>query len=114
MRQPKAYEEQGKEDHIALLWKGLYGWKQGGQQWNKKLHAAMTGFSYKCIVVDHYIYTHTTKRSTSFIAIHVDDMLACASSEQEIDTLKRDLEGPFKIKDLGNVHWLLGVAITQN
>jgi transposase InsO family protein len=114
MRQPKGYEEKGKEDHIALLQKGLYGLKQGGRQWNKKLHTAMTGFSYQRVAVDHCIYTRTTDKGTSFVAIHVDDMLASASSEQEMDTLKEDLQSVFEIKDLGDVHWLLGVAITRD
>lgn len=114
MRQPKGYEEKGKEDHIALLQKGLYGLKQGGRQWNKKLHAAMTGFSYQRITVDHCMYTRTTDKGTSIVAIHVDDMLASASSEQEMDALKKDLQSLFEIKDLGDVHWLLGVAITRD
>lgn len=114
MRQPEGYEEAGKEDHIALLQKGLYGLKQGGRQWNKKLHAAMTDFGYKRVEVDHCIYTHTTGKGSSMVAIHVDDMLACASTEEEMESLKSDLQGPFEIKDLGDVHWLLGVAITRD
>ena len=114
MRQPKGYEEKGKEDHIALLQKGLYGLKQGGRQWNKKLHAAMTGFSYQRVAVDHCMYTRTMDKGTSIVAIHVDDMLASASSEQEMDALKKDLQSLFEIKDLGDVHWLLGVAITRD
>ena len=114
MRQPEGYEEKGKEDHLALLQKGLYGLKQGGRQWNKKLHAAMTSFGYRRVAVDHCVYTRTTKEGSSIVAIHVDDMLAGASTEQEMDSLKRDLEGPFEIKDLGDVHWLLGVAVTRD
>jgi hypothetical protein len=64
MRQPKGYEEPGKEDHLALLQKGLYGLKQGRRQWNKKLHEAMTEFRYTHISVDHCIYTRTTKDGT--------------------------------------------------
>ena len=112
MKQPEGYEEKGKEDHIALLQKGLYGLKQGGRQWNKKLHAAMMSFGYRWVAVDHCIYTRTTDKGSSIVAIHVDDMLAGASTEQEMNSLKRDLEGPFEIKDLGDVHWLLGVAVT--
>jgi hypothetical protein len=32
MRQPKGYEEPGKEEYLALLQQGLYGLKQGGRQ----------------------------------------------------------------------------------
>jgi Reverse transcriptase (RNA-dependent DNA polymerase) len=114
MRQPKGYEEPGKEDYVALLKKGLYGLKQGGRQWNKKLHTAMTSFGYKHIAVDHCIYTRTTNKDSSIVAIHVDDMLACTSSEKEMERLKTDLESVFEIKDLGDIHWLLGVSITHD
>jgi hypothetical protein len=55
-----------------------------------------------------------TKDGTSIIAIHVDDMLACASSDKEMLRLKTDLESFFEIKDLGDVHWLLRVTITRD
>lgn len=74
----------------------------------------MAGFSYKCVTVDHCIYMHTTEKGTSFVTIHVDDMLACASTEQEMNILEEDLWSLFEIKDLGNMHWLLGMAITCN
>ena len=51
----------------------------------------MAGFSYKCVTVDHCIYMHTTEKGTSFVTIHVDDMLACASTEQEMNILEEDL-----------------------
>src|SRR6266481_4334026 len=112
MRQPKGYKEPGKESHLAKLAKGLYGLKQGGWQWNKKLHKAMTKFGYGQVSVDHCIYTQTTKDGTSIVAIYVDDMVACASSKQEMKRLRKDLESTFKIKDLGGVHWVLGIAVT--
>jgi Reverse transcriptase (RNA-dependent DNA polymerase) len=114
MQQPKGFEEPGKGDHVTLLKKGLYGLKQGGRQWKKKLHAAMTSFGYMRISADHCIYTRTTNGDSSIVAIHVDDMLACTSSEREMKKLKTDLESLFEIKDLGDVHWLLGIAITRD
>ena len=81
MRQPKGYEQIGKKDHLARLKKGLYGLKQGGWQWNKKLHAAMTKFGYMWVSVDHCIYIQTMKNGTSIVAIHVDDILGCMSSK---------------------------------
>jgi hypothetical protein len=74
----------------------------------------MTKFGYIHVSVDHCIYIRTTKDGTSIVAIHMDDMLACASSEKEMQKLKGDLESVFEIKDLGDVHWLLGVSITRN
>jgi len=41
-------------------------------------------------------------------------MLGCASSKQEMQQLKRDLESVFKIKAMGEAHWLLRVSISRD
>jgi len=104
MRQPKGRKEPGKEDHLTLLQKGLYRMKQGGRQWNKKLHATMTKFGYTWVSMDHCISTRTIEDGTSTVAIHVDDMLAAVSSKKEMQKLKEDLKSLFEITYLGDVH----------
>src|SRR5882672_5220495 len=52
------------------------------------------------------------KNGTSIVAIHVDDMLGCVSSKREMQQLKKDLESVFKIKDMGEAHWFLGISIS--
>ena len=72
----------------------------------------MAKFGYAWVSVDHCINIWSTKDETSIVAIHVDNILGCTSSKQEMKWLKKDLEGVFKIKDMGKAHWLLRVSIS--
>lgn len=50
-----------------------------------------------------------------FLAIYVDDILITGSNEEEIESLKIFLDIQFKIKDLGSLHYFLGIeAIRQS
>jgi len=69
---------------------------------------------YECISVDHCIYVRTSNLGISIVAIHVNDMCMAASSPGEMQKLKDDLKKVFNLVDLGEVRFLLGIAITQD
>src|SRR5258705_3094210 len=46
-----------------------------------------------------------------FIAVYVDDLLLFGPKGPVIDTLKDLLKLEFKVTDLGDLHWLLGIQI---
>ena len=71
----------------------------------------MTENGYKRVSVNHCIYIRTSRLGMSIVTIHVDDMCAAARS-QEMQKLKDDLRKVFDLVDLGEVHFLLGIAIT--
>ena len=48
-----------------------------------------------------------------FLAIYVDDILMIWNKEEEMDWLKRYFGQQFKIKDLGQLHYFLGIEIVQ-
>ena len=41
MDQPEGWTVKGKEDHVCLLKKAIYGLKQASRQWNAKIHASL-------------------------------------------------------------------------
>ncbi|XP_070014778.1 uncharacterized mitochondrial protein AtMg00810-like [Nicotiana sylvestris] len=49
--------------------------------------------------------------SVVFVAIYVDDVLVTGTHLQEIESLKTFLHSTFKIKDLGRLHYFLGLEI---
>ena len=46
-----------------------------------------------------------------FIAIYVDDLSLCGPKGPVMDNLKDLLKSEFKVTDLGDLHWLLGIQI---
>jgi hypothetical protein len=57
MEQLPGFEDPDKPDHIWEVIKGLYGMKQAGCVWNKRLNADMTeGFGFHRVSVEHCLY----------------------------------------------------------
>lgn len=48
-----------------------------------------------------------------FLAVYVDDKLMTSNDENEMIQLKQYLDQQFKIKDLGLLHYFLGIEAIQ-
>ena len=55
------------------------------------------------------------KTSTSFIAllVYVDDILIASDNKQAVDELKILLDQQFKLKDLGDLKFFLGLEVAR-
>ena len=62
---------------------------------------------------DPCIYT-STNGEFSIIGVYVDDFVIAGESSQQIDRVKMELAKKFDVKDLGELHYFLGVQMIQN
>jgi histone deacetylase 1/2 len=49
-----------------------------------------------------------------FILVYVDDIIVVSSSQEAIKALLKDLEREFALKDLGDLHYFLGIEVKRN
>lgn len=50
---------------------------------------------------------------TIFVLVYVDDIIVASSSERAIAALLQDLKTDFALKDLGELHYFLGIEVSK-
>ena len=113
VEQPQGYAINGKNNE-TLVWKlkkSLYGLKQSGRNWNETLNLHLSKLEFKQSTNDPCIYSKRSVIDDSFVYLltNVDDLLIFAKSESELNQIKSKLNEWFKMKDLGEVKYYLGI-----
>ena len=112
MKPPPRYNSEGGQ--VKHLCKSLYGLKQAGRKWYDTLYQALTDLGFRVNDADPGVFTVQDDNDTTILAIHIDDCLITGNSANQISDYKRKLNDCYPLTDLGPVHWLLGIKITQD
>jgi hypothetical protein len=114
MRQPKGLEAQGKEHMVCLLKRAIYGLKQAGREWYEHLCGIMFTIGFTRCRVEHAVFYKYTGKDALIVAVDVDDMTLAGNSKSVISIFKDQLRRELKIKDLGELKWLLGIEVKRD
>jgi len=115
MQLPEGYEQPGM---VCKLEKSLYGLKQAPRNWDKLVHAFITGdMAFKATVSDRSLYFKRS-RSGRLMMIYrfVDDMQGShhADDAQEFQESVALLQKRFNIKQMQTATWMLGMRIVRD
>ena len=115
MEQPEGWVVPGKEDHVCLLKKAIYGLKQASRQWNAKIHKSLLdlGFTRTYSDAGVYVYSQESGEHTCVIVLYVDDLLLMGNSTPFVNDVKRKLSSEYQMTDLGPVQRFLGLRIRR-
>lgn len=105
MMQPQGYVDPKFSKHVCLLHKALYGLKQALQAWFERFttHLFHIGFFVSRVGGNLFIYKHGSH--LVFLLLYVDDIIA---------SIIQQLSSDFDLKDLGLLHYFLGLQIDYN
>jgi hypothetical protein len=57
-------------------------------------------------------FIYNKARVTIYLLVYVDDIIVTSSSSAAVKALLEDLRSEFALKDLGDLHYFLGVQVT--
>jgi hypothetical protein len=78
MEQPPGFDDgSGRK---CRLKKTLYGLKQSGREWNRKLHSILTKHGFHRLKVDHGVYLRQIEDQYVVITVWVDDLLLLSNA----------------------------------
>lgn len=98
---------------VCKLQKSLYGLKQSGRKWYKKLCAIFAKFGLKPTISDPCLFTRQECSKILIVGIHVDDALATANDPKIIQDFKIAFNRELKIKDMGEARYCLRIEFEQ-
>ena len=112
MSQPDGYIKSGEEHLVCRLKKSIYGLKQSPRCWNQAFSEYLKSIDFAQSGADPCVYIKTTN-PIAILAVYVDDLALLTNKEADMKDVKACLEAQFKMKDLGELHYCLGVCIER-
>lgn len=113
MKQPPGYEDKSKPHYWCTLDKALYGLKQAPRAWYSRLSNKLKQLGFVPSKVDTSLFFYRKGNHVIFMLVYVDDIIVASSSQEAVDASLRDLEKDFAIKDLGDLHYFLGIQVER-
>jgi hypothetical protein len=112
IQQPLGFEIHGKESHVCRLKKALYGLKQAPRAWYSRIDHYLLSLGFTKSEADPNLYQKVEDGKMLILVLYVDDLFL-AGDKKQIVQCKKDLTSEFEMKDLGLLHYFLGLEIWQ-
>ena len=100
--------------YALKLAKSIYGLKQAGRQWYKKLDSSLQSLGFARVKSDNSIWVYRKDDVRIIIPAYVDDMFIATKERGRAQQVIQDLEKHFQVHNLGDVSFLLGVHIQRD
>ncbi len=114
MEQPQGFVHQGGEHLVCKLQKSLYGLKQSPRAWNQKVDAFLKRIEFMKSEADPSVYVAQVGDVKFFIVVYVNDLILVWNDQNKLLQIKEELSQKFEMKDLGELHFFLGMEVERN
>jgi len=113
MVQPPGFVHPSFPNHVCKLKKAIYGLKQAPRAWFSRLSDKLIQLGFVGSKADTSLFLYRTETITMYLLIYVDDIIITASDPAAITELLQLLSADFAVKDLGDLHYFLGVEVLK-
>ncbi|XP_073351811.1 uncharacterized protein [Aegilops tauschii subsp. strangulata] len=113
MRQPPGYENKQTPHYVCKLDNALCGLKQSPRAWFSRLSSQLRHLGFVPSKEDTSLFIYNKENTMIFVLIYVDDIIVASSSQNATNALLHDLSSEFALKDLGDLHFFLGIEVKK-
>ena len=112
VEQPQGFETHDRDTHVCRLKKALYGLKQAPRAWYGRIDNFLMSLGFTKSSADPNLYFKVEDDGPVILLLYVDDLFL-TGVEKLIIECKRKLTAEFKMKELGLMHYFLGLEVWQ-
>ena len=98
--------------HVCRLKKALYGFKQAPKTWYGRIDSFLMSLGFTKSKVDSNLYYKVVDGDQVILLLYMDDLFLTGEEKLILDS-KRKLAVEFEMKDLGMMHYFLGLEVWQ-
>ena len=113
MEKPLGFETHDRESHVCRLTKSLYVLKQAPRTWYGRIDSFLSSLGFTKSKANSNLYYKVEDGNPVMLLLYVDDLFMTCTDGLITDT-KRKLAAKFEMKDLGMMHYFIGMEVWQN
>ncbi|KAM2192742.1 hypothetical protein ACFX1Q_028395 [Malus domestica] len=113
MSQPPGFEDPNHPSLVCKLHKSLYGLKQAPRAWNDRFTQFLPSLGFENTYSDSSLFVKHVGHEIVVLLLYVDDIIITGNASDAITQVINALTTEFDIKDLGLLHYFLGIQITK-
>jgi hypothetical protein len=113
IEQPQGFKVEDKKTRVCKLKKALYGLKQAPRAWYRKIDGFLMSLGFTKSKADSNLYFKVMNDESVILPLYLDDLFL-TGEEKFITECKKRLASEFEMKDLGLMHYLLGLEVWQS
>lgn len=112
MEQPLGFETHDPQSHVSRLKKALYGLKQAPRTWYGRIDSFLMSLGFTKNKADPNLYYKVVDGDQVILLLYVDELFLTGDEKLILDS-KRKLAAEFEMKDLGTMHYFLGIEVLK-
>jgi hypothetical protein len=113
IEQPQGFEVEDRKSYVCRLKKALYGLKQAPRAWYGRIDSFLMSLGFTKSKADSNLYFKIMDNEPVILLLYVDDLFLIGE-EKLIAECKKILVAEFEMKDLGLMHYFLGLEVWQS
>lgn len=114
MVQPPSYVDPAFPNHVCRLWKSLYELKQAPRAWFDRFSTQFLHMGFQASLADSSLFIFREEKVLIYLLVYVDDIILTRNNPDFLSSLITQLSQAFELKELGALHYFLGLHITRN